>query len=76
MEGHDHSDCSVELRPCPEHAAEQERRMAEAMSSEPDAAFMQESNDRSLRCHIANADVQRPNRARSSAGAFIATTYM
>ena len=45
MEGHDHNNCSVELRPCPEHAAEQKRRMAEAMSSEPDAAFMQESNE-------------------------------
>jgi hypothetical protein len=45
MEGHDHSNCSVELRPCPEHAAEQERRMAEAMSSVPDAAFMRESNE-------------------------------
>jgi hypothetical protein len=45
MEGHDHSKCPVELRACSEHAAEQERRMAEAMSSEPDAAFMQESND-------------------------------
>lgn len=31
MEGNDHSDCPVELRACPEHAAEQQRRMAEAM---------------------------------------------
>jgi hypothetical protein len=45
MEGNDHGKCPVELRACPEHAAEQERRMAEAMSSEPDAAFMQESNE-------------------------------
>lgn len=34
MNGHDHSDCPIELRPCPEHKAEQERRMAEAMSCE------------------------------------------
>ena len=32
MNGSDHSDCPVELRPCPEHKAEQERRMAEARS--------------------------------------------
>ena len=30
MEGCDHTDCPVELRPCPEHEAEQERRIAEA----------------------------------------------
>jgi len=32
MNGSDHSDCPVELRPCPEHKAEQECRMAEAMA--------------------------------------------
>ena len=36
MEGHDHSDCPVELRPCPEHKAEQEQRMVEAMFSNAD----------------------------------------
>jgi hypothetical protein len=76
MEGQDHSNCSVELRACPEHAAEQERRMAAAMSSEPDAAFMQESNDGESALPVANADASKPNRARSSAGAFIATTCM
>jgi len=35
MEGNDHSDCPVELRPCPEHKPEAERQMAEAIS--PDA---------------------------------------
>jgi hypothetical protein len=34
MNGNDQSDCPVELRPCPEHKAEHERRMAEAMSGE------------------------------------------
>lgn len=34
MEGHDHSDCPIELRPCPEHAVDQERPV-EAV--EPDA---------------------------------------
>jgi hypothetical protein len=34
MNGNDHSDCPVELRPCPEHRAEYERRLAEARSCE------------------------------------------
>lgn len=34
MNGNDHSDCPIELRPCPDHKAEWERRMAEAMSCE------------------------------------------
>ena len=34
MEGHDHSDCPVELRPCPDHSAEHEQRIHEAMSAE------------------------------------------
>ena len=34
MNGNDHTDCPVELRPCPEHKAEWERRIAEAMSCE------------------------------------------
>src|SRR5260370_34980151 len=41
MQGHDHSDCPVELRACPEHAPEEQRSMAEAMTSGPDAAFVQ-----------------------------------
>ena len=42
MEGHDHSDCPVELRPCPNHPAEYEVRMLEAMSDDgalPELAF-------------------------------------
>jgi hypothetical protein len=47
MEGHDYSDCSVELRACPEHAAEQERRIAEALASEPDDGwFVQRCRER------------------------------
>jgi hypothetical protein len=34
MNGNDHSGCPVELRECPEHKVEQERRLAEAMPSE------------------------------------------
>jgi hypothetical protein len=34
MNGRDHSECPVELRACPEHKAEQERLVAEAMSCE------------------------------------------
>ncbi len=32
IEGNDHSDCPVELRPCPEHQPEADRRMQEAIS--------------------------------------------
>ena len=32
MNGNDHSDCPVELRPCPDHKAEWERGLAEARS--------------------------------------------
>jgi hypothetical protein len=46
MEGHDHSDCPVELRACPEHAAEQARGIVEAMSSDPDAALIQKFHGR------------------------------
>jgi hypothetical protein len=62
MEGHDHSDCSVELRACPEHAPEQERRMAEAMASEPDASSIQDCDEREsalphcCQCGCAEAD--------------------
>lgn len=46
MEGHDHTECPVELRACPEHAAEQQQSIAEAMPSEPDPALAQKWNDR------------------------------
>jgi hypothetical protein len=56
MEGNDHSECPVELRACPEHAAEQARGIAEAMSSEPDPAFVQKWNERpSCECGCAEA---------------------
>jgi hypothetical protein len=48
MEGHDHSECPVELRACPEHAREQQRSIAEAMSSEPDPASIQTWHERQL----------------------------
>jgi hypothetical protein len=32
MEGHDHSECPVELRSCPDHAAEEEAQIFEATS--------------------------------------------
>jgi hypothetical protein len=43
MNGNDHSDCPVELRPCPEHKAEQERHMAEAMSGENQTEMEQDA---------------------------------
>jgi hypothetical protein len=46
MEGHDHSDCPVELRACPEHAPEQERSIAKAMSSEADTSSIQDCHER------------------------------
>jgi hypothetical protein len=49
---------------------------AEAMSSEPDVAFIQHVTSGSLRCPIANADAPKPNQARSSAGACIAIISM
>jgi hypothetical protein len=45
MEGHDHSDCPVELRPCSKHNAEYEARILEAMSDDgalPEAAFAEQ----------------------------------
>jgi hypothetical protein len=45
MEGNDHSKCPVELRACPEHSAEQERSIVEAMVSELGPAFVQKPNE-------------------------------
>jgi hypothetical protein len=57
MEGNDHGECPVELRGCLEHAAEQQRSMAEAMSSEPDPAFVQRWHERpSCECGCAEAE--------------------
>jgi hypothetical protein len=44
MEGHDHSDCPVELRPCPDHIAEHEAQMAEVLSDDgslPESALVE-----------------------------------
>jgi len=41
MEENDHSECPVELRACPEHAAEHQQSIAEAMASEPDPESIQ-----------------------------------
>ncbi len=46
MEGHDHGDCPVELRACPDHEAESSRSIAEAMSREPDPALTQKLQER------------------------------
>jgi hypothetical protein len=40
MEGHDHSECPVELRPCPEHAAEFQRRIADAAACGANPEFV------------------------------------
>jgi len=58
MEGSDHSKCPVELRACPEHAAEQQRSIAEAIASEPDPAFVQRWHERpSCECGCAEAEL-------------------
>jgi hypothetical protein len=57
MEENDHSECPVELRACPEHSVEQKRSIAEAMSSEPDPAFVQKWHERpSCECGCAEAE--------------------
>jgi hypothetical protein len=56
-QGHDHSDCPVELRACPEHAPKQQRSMTETMTYEPDAAFVQKWPERPhCECGYAEAD--------------------
>ena len=59
MEGNDHSHCSVELRACPEHAAEQARGIAAAKSSEPDGVSIQDDCESPLphcECGCAEAE--------------------
>ncbi|MGB7848540.1 MAG: hypothetical protein WBL63_23205 [Candidatus Acidiferrum sp.] len=46
MENGDHSQCRIELRACPEHEAEQQQSIAEAMDSEPDPALVEKWQDR------------------------------
>lgn len=57
MEGHDHSGCPVELRACPEHAAEEQRRLQEAMSQEPDPALVEKWRERP-HCECGCADTE------------------
>jgi hypothetical protein len=62
MEGHDHSDCPVELRPCPEHKPEAERQMAEAISPEADAVpirFLDRGHSAVPHCECGCADADR-----------------
>jgi hypothetical protein len=60
MERHDHSDCPVELRACPEHADEQQRSIEEAMSSEPDPALVQKWRERpSCECDCGEAELNK-----------------
>jgi hypothetical protein len=60
MEGNDHSECPVELRACPEHSAEQERRIAEAICSEPDVEFTQMQQERPhCACGCAEAELSK-----------------
>jgi len=46
MEGHDHADCPVELRPCPEHKDDAEQAIAETKTQEPDPALIQKWQER------------------------------
>jgi len=47
MNGNDHTDCPIELRPCPEHKAEFERGLAEARSRamQPEMEPLSETQD-------------------------------
>jgi hypothetical protein len=56
MNGNDHSDCPVELRPCPEHKVEHKRRMAEAMSCEQTEIETQGSTRPHCECGCADID--------------------
>jgi hypothetical protein len=76
-EDRDHSDCPVELRPCSEHKAGEERQMAEAMSCEKqiEAEPLCERQDAAPQhhCECGCSDTEP---ARVSAGACIAITFM
>jgi len=61
MEGHDHGDCPVELRACPEHKDETERQMTaiESTAVEIDFSILSEERQRSrphCQCGCADAD--------------------
>ena len=57
MEGHDHSDCPVELRVCGEHSEAQRERIAEAMSQQPGPEPIQQWQERPCcRCGCTEAE--------------------
>ena len=59
MEGHDHSDCPVELRPCPEHKDETERQITaiESTAVEIDFTSLFEKREQPrLHCECGCAD--------------------
>jgi hypothetical protein len=59
MEGHDHSNCPVELRSCPDHAAEEEAQILKARSdAEPlPEATVDEPLGPAPHCHCGCADI-------------------
>jgi hypothetical protein len=73
MNGFDHSGCPVELKACPEHKAEEERRMAQVCSPEAEAESKRLRGNGRLR-PTASAGVPATLPARSSGGASIAIT--
>ena len=59
MEGYDHSTCPIELRPCPEHQAEYDQLMAEALAGltvTTDGRVEPEMGIPHCECGCANAD--------------------
>lgn len=60
MEGHDHSDCPVELRACGEHSEAQRQSIAEAMSQQPDPESIQKWQERPhCQCGCAEAKTNK-----------------
>jgi len=60
MEGHNHSNCPIELRDCPEHPADQERPMAEVESDAVEIDFTSLSQQRQAarpHCNCGCADL-------------------
>jgi hypothetical protein len=70
MEGHDHSECPVELRACPEHAAEFQRRNRALPRRKPKPSACVSNGKHGL---AANAGAPATVPARWSACACIAT---
>jgi hypothetical protein len=57
MNGHDHSDCPVELRACPEHKEEWERCLAEGKASENQIEMEHEDEAPRLHCECGCAEI-------------------